>query len=237
MMLTLSHSPVRRRLVVLLLTALFALTLSGCGGGASLPASTTPIIDALTVNGISITFSSTAVPVIQVPTQALTALACTAHDPNHSPLTFAWSGVNGTTTTQSNTSMTSDTPATDGDSLVTCTVTNARGNSASRTVTLRAVTATTALTLVLSPASGTVATGATDLLTAVATDSSPVTYHFTIVSGTGTITQSATNPAQATFTAPATLETDTVLCYVTDTQGRSNTATTVLLVHPAQVAG
>lgn len=237
MMLRLPECTVRRRLVGLLMIALIAISLSGCGGGASLPASTTPVIDTLTVNGVAVTFSTTAVPVIQVPTKAVTALACTAHDPNHSPLTFDWSGVNGTVTTQSNTSMTSDTPATDGDSLVTCTVTNARGNSDARTVTLRAVTATTALTLVLSSASGTVATGATDLLTAVATDSSPVTYHFAIVSGTGTITQSATNPAQATFTAPATAETDTVLCYVTDMQGRSNTATTIILVHPAQVAG
>ena len=42
--------------------------------------------------------------------------------------------------------------------------------------------------------------------------------------------QSATNPAQATFTAPAAAETDTVLCYVTDTQGRSATATAVIAV-------
>jgi len=56
------------------------------------------------------------------------------------------------------------------------------------------------------------------------------TYRFSIVSGTGTVVQSALNPAQATFTAPAVAESDTVLCYVTDTQGRSNTATSVIVV-------
>lgn len=222
----------RRRHLGLLLLVLTAAVLSGCGGGgASLPANTTPVIDGFTANGVAVVFSGTAVPVVAAPTNSLTSLVCTAHDPDHSPLTFAWAGINGAVTTQSGASTAGDTPTTDGDTLVTCTVTNARGASVARTVTLRAGTPiTTALVLGLSPASGIVGVGKTDLLTAIATSSSPITYHFSVVTGTGTVRQNSTNPAQATFTAPATPESDTVLCYATDTQGRSNTATTVILV-------
>ncbi len=227
--------PLRRLLFGLLLFVLTAAVLPGCGGGgASLPTSTTPVIDSFTANGAAVVFSGTAVPVVVAPTNSLTSLVCTAHDPNHSPLTFAWSGINGTVTTQNNTSTAGNTPTTDGDTLVTCTVTNVRGDSVARTVTLRAgAPATAALTLGLTPASGIVQPGKTDLLTAITTDNSPVTYHFSVVAGTGKVVQSAANPAQATFTAPAAPaapEADTVLCYVTDTQGRSNTATTVILV-------
>lgn len=224
--------PLRRRLLGLLLLVLTAAVLSGCGGGgASLPASTTPVIDSFTANGVAVVFSGTAVPVVAAPTNSLTSLVCTAHDPDHSPLTFTWTGINGTVTTQNNTSTAGDTPTTEGDTLVTCTVTNVRGDSVARTVTLRAGTPNTnPLTLGLSPASGIVAAGRTDLLTAIATDSSPVTYHFSVATGTGTVLQSAANPAQATFTAPAAPETDTVLCYATDTQGRSATATAVITV-------
>ncbi len=215
----------------LLLAALLAALLSGCGGGASLPADTTPAIDGFTANGVAVAFSGAAVPIVSAPTHALSAFVCTAHDPDHSPLTFTWTGINGTVTTQGDTSTAGDTPTTDGDSLVTCTVTNVRGRSASRTVTLRAGTTTTpALSLVLSPASGVAERGKTDLLTAAATGTGPFTYHFSVVAGTGTVTPSATNPAQATFTAPAAAEGDTVLCYVTDNQGHSATATAVILV-------
>lgn len=222
----------RRRPLGLFLPALAAAVLSGCGGGgASLPASTTPVIDSFTANGVGVVFSGTTVPVVAAPTNSLTSLVCAAHDPDHSPLTFTWSGINGTVTTQNNISMAGDTPNMDGDTLVTCTVTNVRGDSVARTLTVRAGTGVTApLGLALSPASGIVGRGKTDLLTAVATGSSPLTYRFSVVSGTGTVVPSTTNPAQATFTAPAVPEADTVLCYVSDTQGRSNTATAVILV-------
>ena len=224
----------RRSVPSLLLAALIAglaVALSGCGGGgASLPTATTPVIDGFTVNGAAVVFSGTAVPVVPTPTNAAAALVCTAHDPDHSPLTFTWSGINGTFTTLSGVSTAGDTPTTDGDTLVTCTVTNARGDTVSRTVTLRAGTpAAASLTVLLSAASGVIASGKTDLLTAVAAGGTP-TYHFSVASGTGSVAQSATNPAQATFTAPAVAETDTVLCYVTDTQGRSATATAVISV-------
>ncbi len=221
-----------RRLFGSLAFALLAAVLSGCGGGgASLPAATAPVIDGFTANGVAVAFTGTAVPVVAAPTNSLTSLVCTAHDPDHSPLTFTWTGINGAVVSQSGSSTAGDTPTAEGDTLVTCTVTNARGDSAARTVTLRAGTPTAAgLTLGLSPASGIVQTGKTDLLTAIATDTSPVTYHFSVLTGTGTVVQSKTNPAQATFTAPAAPETDTVLCYATDTQGRSATATTVIAV-------
>lgn len=228
----LPSAALRRRLLGLLLLVLTAAILSGCGGGgASLPTSTTPIIDSFTANGVAVVFSGTVVPIIAAPTNSLTSLVCTAHDPDHSPLTFAWTGINGTIATLNGASTAGDTPTTDGDTLVTCTVTNVRGNSVARTVTLRAgAPPMTALTLGLTPASGVVGRGKTDLLTAIATGSNPLTYHFSVVTGTGTVLQSAVNPAQAIFTAPAAPETDTVLCYVTDMQGRSNTATTVILV-------
>jgi len=229
--------PLRRRLLGLFFGLFFGLiltaaVLSGCGGGgASLPASTTPVIDSFTANGVAVAFSGTAVPVVAAPTNSLTSLVCTAHDPDHSPLTFAWSGINGAVTTQNNTSTAGDTPTMGGDTLVTCTVTNVRGASVTRTVALRAGTLAAAmLTLGLSPASGLVQPGKTDLLTAIATDSSPVTYHFSVATGTGTVAQSTINPAQATFTAPPAPETDTVLCYAADTQGRSATATAVIIV-------
>ncbi len=219
-----------RRVPGLLLAAL-AVALSGCGGGgASLPTATTPVIDGFTVNGAAVVFPGTSVPVVATPTNSAAALVCTAHDPDHSPLTFTWSGINGTSLTQNNVSTAGDTPTTDGDTLVTCTVTNARGDTVARTVTLRAGTPVVpALTVLLSAASGVVTSGQTDLLTAVVAGGTP-TYHFSIATGTGTVVQSATNPAQATFTAPAAAETDTVLCYVTDTQGRSATATAVIAV-------
>ena len=232
MMLKIQCVSLRRVLAGLLFLVLTAALLSGCGGGgAALPASTTPVLDSFTANGVAVVFSGTTVPIVAAPVNSLTSLVCTAHDPDHSPLTFAWTGINGAVTTQNDSSTASDTPTAAGDTLVTCTVTNARGNSIASTVTLRTGTpTTTTLTLGLSPASGTVAVGKTDLLTAIATDSSPLTYHFTIVSGTGTVVQSTTNPAQATFTAPAAAEADTVLCYVTDALGNSLTATTVILV-------
>ena len=213
------------------LTAAFALAaLPGCGGsGASLPASTTPVIDSVTVNGVAVAFPSASAPVVQIPTNAFTALVCTAHDPDHSPLTFSWPGFGGTVTTQSTGSTASFTPTADGDTSVTCTVSNLRGNSASRTVTLRAVTASTP-TVALTAASTTVALGKTTLVTALASDTSAVTYYFSVISGTGTVAQSTTTPAQAVFTAPAKAEKDTLLCYVTDTQGHSNTATITLNV-------
>ena len=221
----------RRHFLGLLLLSLSAAILSGCsGGGASLPTSTTPVIDGFTANGAAVAFPGTAVPIVAAPTGALTSLACTAHDPNHSPLTFTWSGVNGAISTQNNVSTAGNTPTIDGDTLVTCTVTNVRSASASRTVTLRAGTAPIPLSVILSPASGVVARGKTELLTAVVVGGSTPTYHFSIVSGTGTVLQSALNPAQATFTAPTIAESDTVQCYVTDTQGRSNTATSVIVV-------
>ncbi len=220
----------RRRAPRLLLAAL-AVALTGCGGGgASLPTATTPVIDGFAVNGAAVAFPGTAVPVVTTPTNAPASLVCTAHDPDHSPLTFTWSGISGTVTTQNDVSTAGDTPTADGDTLITCTVANARGASAARTVTLRAGTpVVAALSVLLSPASGTVAPGKTDLLTAIAAGGIP-TFHFSVISGTGTVLQSAANPAQATFTAPAAAESDTVLCYVTDTQGRSATATSVIAV-------
>ena len=234
MMTPITRSPLRRCVPGLLLAALFAgltVALSGCGGGgAALPTATTPVIDGFTVSGAAVVFSGTAVPVVATPTNAAASLVCTAHDPDHSPLTFTWSGINGTFTTQNDVSTAGDTPTTDGDTLITCTVTNARGDTVSRTVTLRAGTPVVAgLTVLLSAASGVVASGGTDLLTAVVSGGTP-TYHFSVIGGTGTVTQSAVNPAQATFTAPAPAETDTVLCYVTDTQGHSATATAVIAV-------
>lgn len=225
----LARVPARRFLGLLLLVLTVAL--SGCGGGgASLPAATTPVIDGFTVNGAAVAFSGTTVPVVATPTNAPASLVCTAHDPDHSPLTFTWTGISGTVSTQNNVSTAGDTPTTDGDTLITCTVANARGASVSRTVTLRAGTpVVAALSVLLSPASGTVAPGKTDLLTAIAAGGTP-TFHFSVISGTGTVLQNAANPAQATFTAPAAAESDTVLCYVTDTQGRSATATSVIAV-------
>ena len=216
-----------------LLLALTAAVLPGCGGGgsASLPASTTPAIDSFTANGVAVTFSGASVPVVTAPINSLTSLVCTAHDPNHSPLMFAWTGITGAVTTQNNISTAGNTPTTAGDTLVTCIVTNVRGNSTSATVTLRAGTPVTpTLTLGLSPASETVAVNKTDLLTAIAVDTSPVTYHFSVITGKGMVVQSATKPAQATFTAPAAAESDTVLCYATDTLGNSRTATAVIRV-------
>ena len=216
--------------VLLPLAATLSLAaLPGCGGGASLPTSTTPVIDSVSVNGVAVAFPSTAVPVVQVPTNALTALVCTAHDPDHSPLTFTWPGFAGTVTTQSTSSTASFTPTADGDTLVTCTVSNLRGNSATRSVTLHAVTTSTP-TVILTAASTTVAVGSTTQLTALASDTTAVTYFFSVIAGTGTVVQSATSPATAVFTAPAKAEKDTVLCYVTDTQGHPNTATITLTV-------
>ena len=226
-----THFPLPRRFLGPLCAVLAAAALAGCGGGsASLPASTTPVIDAFTANGVAVAFTSASVPVVAAPTGSATALVCTAHDPNHSPLAFTWSGVNGAISTQNNVSTAGNTPTIDGDTLVTCTVTNVRSASASRTVMLRAGTAPIPLSVILSPASGVVARGKTELLTAVVVGGSTPTYHFSIVSGTGTVLQSALNPAQATFTAPTIAESDTVQCYVTDTQGRSNTATSVIVV-------
>lgn len=221
--------PVRARLLVI---AFLAALLSGCGGGgASLPASTTPVIDGFTANGAAVVFSGTSVPVVAAPTNSLSTFVCTAHDPDHSPLTFTWTGINGTVTSQAGSSTAGDTPIADGDTLVTCTVTNVRGDTVSRTITLRATgTPTTALSLALSPASGVVSRGGTDLLTAVVTGTGPFTYQFSIASGTGTVAASASNPAQATFTAPAAAETDTVLCSVVNSQGRSASATAIILV-------
>ena len=236
MMTTIPSLPLHRRLGLfpglILGAALTAAVLSGCGGGgAALPTATTPVIDSLAVNGVPVAFSGAAVPVFAVPTNSLSSLVCTAHDPDHSPLTFAWSGINGTVTSQSGAGTATNTPTQDGDTLVTCTVTNARGASDSRTLTLRAGTTTpTTLAVAVSPASAIVAAGQTDLVTALVTGSAPFTYHFSIVSGTGTVVQSTANPAQATFTAPAVAETDTVLCYVTDGQGHAATATTTILV-------
>jgi hypothetical protein len=75
-----------------------------------------------------------------------------------------------------------------------------------------------------------VAVGKTTTLTALATDTTAVTYYFSLIAGIGTVTQSAAMPATAVFTAPAKAEKDTILCYVTDTQGHSNTATITLTV-------
>ena len=226
-----THFPLPRRFLGPLCAVLAAAALAGCGGGsASLPASTTPVIDAFTANGVAVAFTSASVPVVAAPTGSATALVCTAHDPDHSPLTFTWSGVNGAVTTTGGVSTAADTPATDGDTLVTCTVTNVRGDAVARTVTVRAGAAAVPLSVLFSPASATVALGKTDLLTALAVGTTSPTYHFSMVSGTGTVVQSAANPAQATFTAPAAAGSDTVLCYVTDTEGRSSTATLVIAV-------
>ena len=226
-----THFPLPRRFLGPLCAVLAAAALAGCGGGASLPTSTTPVIDAFTANGVAVVFNSAAVPVVAAPTGSATALVCTAHDPNHSPLAFTWSGVNGAVTTSGGVSTATDTPATDGDTLVTCTVTNVRGDAASRTVTVRAgAVGAVPLSVIFSPASATVVPGKTDLLTALAVGTTSPTYHFSVVSGKGTVAQSASNPAQATFTAPGAAESDTVLCYVTDTQGRNNTATLVIAV-------
>ena len=210
--------------------ALCVASLSGCGGGgASLPASTTPVIDSVTVNGVAVAFPSTSAPVVSIPTNALTALVCTAHDPNHSPLTFTWPGFAGTVTTQSTSSTASFTPTLDGDTSVTCTVGNLRGSSVSRTLTLHAVTTSTP-TVTLASSATVIAPGKTAQITALASDTSAVTYFFSLIAGTGTILQNAAIPAQATFTTPAVAEKDTILCYVTDTQGHSSTATLTLTV-------
>ncbi len=219
-----------RRILAPFTAALALAALSGCGGGgASLPTNTTPIVDSFTVNGVAVAFPSTSAPIVQVPTNALTALVCTAHDPTLSPLTFTWPGFGGTVTTQSASSTASITPTTDGDTSVTCTVSNLRGNSVSRTVTLRAATNTTP-TVALTAAATTVALGKTTTLTALVTGSTAATYFFSVIAGTGTVSQSATTPAQALFTAPAKAEKDTILCYVTDTQGHSSTTTITLTV-------
>jgi len=226
-----THFPLPRRFLGPLCAVLAAAALAGCGGGASLPTSTTPVIDAFTANGVAVVFTGTSIPIVAAPTGSATALVCTAHDPNHSPLAFTWSGVNGAVTTSGGVSTATDTPATDGDTLVTCTVTNVRGDAASRTVTVRAgAVGAVPLSVIFSPASATVVPGKTDLLTALAVGTTSPTYHFSVVSGKGTVAQSASNPAQATFTAPGAAESDTVLCYVTDTQGRNNTATLVIAV-------
>jgi len=228
---SITHSPLPRRFLGPPLAA-FSLALAGCGGGGgSLPGNTAPVIDGFTANGAAVAFSGTTTPVVAAPTGSATSLVCTAHDPNRSPLTFTWSGVNGAVTSSGGVSTAADTPLMDGDTLVTCTVTNVRGDTAARTVTVRAGAASAVpLSVIFSPASATVAPGKTDLLTALAVGTSSPTYHFSIVTGKGTVAQSAANPAQATFTAPAAAESDTVLCYVTDTQGRSNTATLVIAV-------
>jgi len=226
-----THFPLPRRFLGPLCAVLAAAALAGCGGGASLPTSTTPVIDAFTANGVAVVFTGTSIPIVAAPTGSATALVCAAHDPNHSPLAFTWSGVNGAVTTSGGVSTATDTPATDGDTLVTCMVTNVRGDTVARIVTVRARAAVAVpLSVLFSPTSATVALGKTDLLTALAVGTTSPTYHFSMVSGKGTVLQSASNPAQATFTAPAAAESDTVLCYVTDTQGRSNTATLVITV-------
>ena len=213
---------------------LAALLLGGCGGNALLPGNSPPQIDQMIVNGNAVAFTSAdPTPTVVIETNNDASFVCNAHDPNRDPLTYTWTGTTTSAASQNNTSVATFHPTADGITTVTCTVQDGRGGVAERAVQVNAVTSSNhPPMLTLAAASPSVAQGGTDLITATATDpeSDPITYSFFIVSGTGTITQSATDKTKATFTAPTATQSDTVLCVAADGKGGAATATVTISV-------
>ena len=219
---------------VLPLCLLSASLLGGCGGNAILPGNEPPQIDQMIVNGSAVASTGAdPTPPVQIETNKDASFICNAHDPNRDPLTYTWTGTTSATASQNNTSMATFRPLADGITTVTCTVQDERGGVVERAVRVNAVTSSNhPPVLTLAAASPSTAQGGTDLVTATATDpdSDPVTYSFFIVSGTGTITQSATDKSKATFTAPAATQSDVVLCVAADGKGGATTAAVTIAV-------
>ena len=225
-------------------------TISGSGNTATLNATGTTagtitvvckVIDdqglsASATTAVAVTTPASAPPTISCSANPSTVLLggsatiiAVANSPEGRPLTYSWTASSGTIAGSGNTATLNTTGTTAGTITVICKVTDDQGLTASATTTVAVTTPASAPpTISCSANPSTVLLGGSATITALASspEGRPLTYSWSASSGTV-----AGNGNIATLNTTGTIAgTVTVICKVTDSQGLTASATTVVAI-------
>ncbi|MEY2882102.1 MAG: hypothetical protein RLZZ15_4482, partial [Verrucomicrobiota bacterium] len=148
------------------------------------------------------------------------------------PLTYQWTKNSAAISGATNASYTLATVSAADAGSYACVVTNSAGTATSNAATLTVTTAVVAPTIAASPASLTVAAGATASFTVVANGTAPLTYQWTKNSAA---ISGATN-ASYTLSATQTSDAGNFSCTVTNAAGSATSAIAALTIVTAAVA-
>lgn len=220
-----------------LLIGCTSLILSGCGSSFQMDpfkSNRSPEITSLKVNGDDLIPVDTAkdppsaLPHREVGIGGKASIVITVKDPDNDPMTYKWDGATDMNPDDGGSGSAFANITTAGRNSVTVTVTDGRGGVVVRTFALVGVdiTGNRAPTVTLEVDPATVKPGGTVALRATGADADndpALTYEFIATSGSVTVPD-ATKPDRATFTAPATEGTATVICIVTDSKKATGVA-------------
>ena len=231
-------------------------TIAGSGNTATLnttgtTAGTITVICKVT-DDQGLTASATTAVAVTTPASAPPTISCSANpstvvlggsatiiavasSPEGRPLTYSWTASSGTIAGSGNTATLNTTGVTAGAVTVICKVTDDQGLTASATTAVAVTTPASAPpTISCSANPSTVVLGGSATITAVASspEGRPLTYSWSASSGTV-----AGNGNIATLNTTGTIAgTITVICKVTDSQGLTASATTVVAISCASVS-